>query len=158
MASDDIGERAQSLFVYLITDFCGREAPIFRARFLGDKFPTFDYLIELVDHPSCFFFVQVKGTIQGYSQKQSRLKIRLSQADVDRMVAYPAPTYLVGIDATTIGFGYIVSINEPRDRVASLPTRYRLNCETLKQLQDEVRTYWTSRDMILRASYFEEGI
>ena len=156
MATDDIGERAQSLFVLLISDFRGRDKPLFRPRFLGDKFPTFDYLIELVDHPNSYFFVQVKGTIQSYTIKESRLKVQLSQKDVDRMVSFPAPTYLVGIDSTLSELGYIVSVNELRDHFASLPTRNLLDSVTLRRLYDEVRIYWASRDMILRASCFKE--
>lgn len=70
--------------------------PIFRPRFLGDKYPTFDYIVEVVDPPACFFFVQVKATTKGYTEHRPyRLKVQVSQDDIDRMVAYPAPTRVV---------------------------------------------------------------
>ena len=63
MAVDDIGERGQWLFCLLMTQICpGRNEPYFRPRFLGDKYPTFDYLVELVASEAYFFFVQVKST------------------------------------------------------------------------------------------------
>ncbi len=47
--TDDIGDRGQWIFSLLMTDLCPRrDQPWFRPRFLGDKFPTFDYLVELV--------------------------------------------------------------------------------------------------------------
>ena len=66
MSKEDIGDRGQAMFVVVMTELCGRNEPYFRPRFLGDKFPTFDYLLELVDSPGYFFLVQVKTTTQGF--------------------------------------------------------------------------------------------
>ena len=153
---DDIGDRGQALFFLLMTDLCGRDVPIFRPRFLGDKYPTYDYIVELVDRPAYFFLVQVKATIQGYSHGGSRLKVKVSRDDIDRMVACPAPTYVAGIDITLPGAGYLLSVNEPRKHVASLTTQYRITCELLRELSDEVIDYWSSRDMTLKGSRFRE--
>jgi hypothetical protein len=156
MAQDDIGERGQWLFPILMTELCGRPEPYFRPRFLGDKYPTFDFIIELVDHPAYYFFVQVKATIQGYTKDPVRLKVQVSQVDIDRMVACPAPSYVVGIDVETMKLGYLLSVNEPRAHVASLTTRFPISCDTLRQLYDEVHAYWSSRDMVLAGSRFRE--
>jgi len=156
MSREDIGERGQWLFSLLITELHGREQPFFRPRFLGEKYPTFDYLVELADHPNYFFFAQVKATTQGYTQDPVRLRVQVSQKDVDRMVANPAPGYLIGIDANSFGLGFLLSIKEARDRVASLTTRFQLDSRVLGQLYDEVHAYWSSRDMILKASSFQE--
>lgn len=156
MQKDDIGERGQWLFSLLITDLCGRDDPYFRPRFLGDKFPTFDYIVELVDHPAYFFFAQVKGTTRGYTKNPTRLQIQVSQTDIDRMVECPAPTYVVGIDVSTIGLGFLLSVNEARDHVASLTTQFKIDCTVLQGLHDEVYAYWSSRDMKLTASRFRE--
>lgn len=156
MASDDIGERGQNAFYLMMTEFCGRPEPFFRPRFLGDKFPTFDYLVELVDHPSCFFFVSVKATILGYTKQENRLRVQVSQVDIDRMVSYPAPTYLAGVDATTTGLGFLLSVNEARDHVASMAAKHRIDCATLAHLNAEVRDYWSARDMSLKSSRFRE--
>jgi len=139
-----------------MTDPCGRSVPFFRPRFLGDKYPTFDFILELVDQPEYYFFVQVKTTTQGYTlTAPNRLKVQVSQADVDRMVACPAPSYVVGIDMD-VGVGYLLSINEPRDHVTSLPTTFKIDGTVLTKLADEVRRYWSSRDMVLAASQFKE--
>jgi hypothetical protein len=156
VAREDIGERGQWLFSLLITDLCGRDDPFFRPRFLGDKYPTFDYIVELVDAPSYFFFVQVKGTALGYTTEENRLRVQVSQADIERMIACPAPTYVVGIDVNAIGVGFLLSVNEQRDHVANLTTRFRVDCGVLEQLRDEVIAFWSSRNMTLTDSRFRE--
>jgi hypothetical protein len=153
---EDIGERGQWLFSLLMTDLCGRDDPFFRPRFLGDKYPTFDYIVEVVDRPSYFFFVQVKGTTLGYTAEEHRLRVQVTRDDIDRMVACPAPTYVVGIDVNAIGVGFLLSVNEPRDHVASLTTRFRIDCGVLEQLRDEVIDFWSSRNMALSGSRFRE--
>lgn len=156
MAREDIGERGQDLFKLLMTELCGRDEPYFRPRFLGDKHPTFDYIVEVVDRPEHFFFVQVKGTLLGYTKEEGRLRVQVDQIDVDRMVACPAPTYVVGVDASAIGVGFLLSVNEPRGRVASLTTQHRIDCRVLERLRDEVVGFWASRNMTLSGSSFRE--
>jgi Domain of unknown function (DUF4365) len=156
VTKDDIGDRGQLLLSLLLTDLCGRDVPYFRPRFLGDKYPTFDFIVEVVDNPAYFFFAQVKATTKGYTKEQNRLIVQLDQTDVDRMVACPAPTYLIGIDVNQIGVGYLLSINEPCARVASMTTKFKIDCSVLKNLRDEVIEYWKSRDMVLKGSRFRE--
>lgn len=156
MAREDIGERGQWLLSLLMTDLCGRDHPFFRPRFLGDKYPTFDYLVEVVDRPEYFFFVQVKGTTTGYTAGEHRLRVQVTQEDIDRMVACPAPAYVVGVDVNAIGVGFLLSVNEPRDHVASLTTRFKIDCGVLAQLRDEVIAFWSSRNMTLTGSRFRE--
>ena len=156
MAREDIGERGQWLFCHLMTELCGREDPLFRPRFLGDKYPTFDYIVEVVDHPAYFFFVQVKATALGYTQAPHRLKVQVPQEDIDRMVACPAPCYVVGMDVTAVGYGFLLSVNEPREHVASLTTQFRIDCALLGQLRDELVTFWSSRNIVLAGSRFRE--
>jgi len=45
-AQDDIGSRGEFIFCTRIMNFCGRDLPYFRSRFLGEKAQTFDYLVE----------------------------------------------------------------------------------------------------------------
>lgn len=151
-----MGDRGQLLLGLLLTDPCGRDVPYFRPRFLGDKYPTFDFIVEVVDYPAYFFFAQVKATTKGYTKEKNRLHVQLDQQDVERMVACPAPTYLIGIDANQIGVGYLLSINEPRGPIASLTTKFKIDCSVLNTLRDEVIEYWKSRDMVLKDSRFRE--
>jgi hypothetical protein len=157
MLADDIGTRGEALLVVLLTDLSGREEPLFRPRFLGEKCPTVDHLVELVgvQQGTPFFFTQVKTTRQGYtkSAKARRLKVQVPQEDIDRLLGYPAPTYVIGIEERERA-GYILSVNEPRGRISSLPTKYPLNGTNLELLWAEVRDYWAARDMVLRHSHF----
>jgi hypothetical protein len=72
------------------------------------------------------------------------------------MVACPAPTYLVGVDVQTNDLGFLLSVNEPREHIASLTTAFRIDCNTLRDLGDEVHTYWSNCNMILTGSRFRE--
>ncbi len=101
MAADDIGNRGHCLFSLRMTEICpNRSEPYFRPTFLGDKYRTFDYLVELVGSEAYFFLVQVKSTRQGYRQSGGtrRLRVNVDRDDVRRMAASPIPAYLVGID------------------------------------------------------------
>ena len=156
MSRDDIGRRGEALAHLIITELCGRNEPYFRPWFLDSKFPTFDYIVHLVDHPSYYFFVQVKTTTLGYTVGlPPRLQVKVSQEDVDRMVACPAPSYVLGIDVNQT-CGFWLSVNEDRDHVASLTTKFRSECKVLGQLYDEVLTYWATRPMVLHGSKFKE--
>jgi hypothetical protein len=157
VAADDIGERGQWLFCLLMTRLpAGRNEPYFRPRFLGDKFPTFDYLVELVGIERYFFFVQVKTTQLGYRGGKStrRLRVNVDREDVQRMIASPVPAYVVGVDEPQ-ELGYILSMNEPRKTgLGGLPTRHPLDRTNLERLWHEVRNFWASRDMVLTGSCF----
>ncbi|HEV3083308.1 MAG TPA: hypothetical protein VGY66_26220 [Gemmataceae bacterium] len=157
MAADDIGDRGQWLFCLLMTQICpARDEPYFRPRFLGDKYPTFDYLVELVGSEAYFFFVQVTSTRQGLRQGsgERRLRVNVNRKVVQRMVASPIPTYIVGIDEPR-EVGYLLSMNEPRQAgLGGLPARHLLDCGNLKRLWHEVQNFWASRDMVLVGSYF----
>jgi hypothetical protein len=101
-STDDIGSRGESNFEVLVTKIKRRDRqPLFRTHFLGDKFGALDYLVELVGFRggSAHCFVQVKTTTRGYtSLAPQRLRVDVTQKDIDRMIAFPAPTYVVGVD------------------------------------------------------------
>jgi hypothetical protein len=140
-----------------MTQIClGRNEPYFRPWFLGDKFPTFDYLVELVGSEAHFFFVQVKATRQGYRAGRStrRLRVNVDREDVQRMIASPVPAYIVGIDEPQ-EVGYLLSMNESRRTgLGGLPARHVLDCDNLLRLWQEVQNFWASRDMVLAGSHF----
>jgi hypothetical protein len=157
VAADDTGDRGQWLFCLLLTQVCpGRSEPYFRPRFLGDKFPTFDYFVELVGSEAYFFFAQVRATRRGYrsGHRTRRLRVNVSREDARRMAASPVPAYIVGMDEPR-EVGYLLSMNEPRRAgLGGLPTRHRLSCGNLRRLWHEVRDFWTGRDMGLARSHF----
>jgi len=157
--TDDIGIRGEAICVLVLTQFCGRNRPLFRPHFLGDKFPTLDYLVELVDAGpiTALFFVQVKATTRGYTQPRQgvrRLHVQVPQEDMRRLVLYPAPTYVIGIDERE-EVGYILAADEHSSGpIASLSTSSPLDCEHLGLLWSEVNEYWKQRDMRLLRSVF----
>jgi hypothetical protein len=153
-----VGKRGERIFEVLIMDFCGRPEPFCNPIFLGEKFPTVDYYVELVGAKARpYFFVQVKSTSKGYKtiKGKKRLKAKVNQEDVDQMVAFPAPTYAVGIDERARR-GYLLSVNEPRKSIATFPTRFPQTCANLQRLWDEVNTFWSGLNMVLANSYFTE--
>ena len=157
MITDDIGDRGQSLFCLQMTQVCpGRTEPYFRLSFLGDKHPTFDYLVELVGTEPYFFFAQVKAMRLGYRQQGSnrRLRVNVAKEDVQRMVASPIPAYAFGIDVP-LQLGYLLSLSGQRNAgLGGLPTRYTLDCNNLQRLWQEVQTFWVSQNMVRTPSYF----
>jgi hypothetical protein len=157
VAADDIGERGQWLFCLLVSQvYPGRTEPFFRPRFLGDKHPTFDYLVELVGREAWFCFVQVKSTSQGYRQggRNRLLRVNVDREDVLKMVASPIPAYVVGIDESQ-EIGYLLSMNEPRQAgLGGLPTRHPLNGDNLQRLWQEIHNFWAGRNMVLTGSHF----
>ena len=74
-------------------DFCGNPDPYFDVHPLGEKCPTFDYLVEVVNAGASipYFLAQVKSTRQGFTKKERRLLVRLDEEDVQRMVRCPFP-------------------------------------------------------------------
>lgn len=157
--SDDIGGRGQAICYMLLTQFCGQSQPRFRPYFLGEKFPALDYLVELVgaSDVTSFFFVQVRATTLGYTKGKEgsrRLKIRVDRGDMQRLIRYPTPTYIVGIDERDER-GYLLSVqHDSPAQIASLPTTFLLDCQTLALLWDEVSAFWMQRDMRLLNSRF----
>jgi hypothetical protein len=157
VAADDIGDRGQWLFCLLVTQVGpGHTEPYFRPRFLGDKFPTFDFLLELVGSEDHFLFVQVKATRKGCrgSSGSRRLRVNVDREDVRKMAASPVPSDVVGIDEPQ-EVGYPLSMNEPRQAgLGGIPTRHLLNRDNLARLWQEVRAFWMGRDMVLTGSHF----
>jgi hypothetical protein len=158
-AGDDIGGRGEAIFIVQITNYHGRSRPYFRPHFLGEKFATLDYLVELLDAGpgTAYFFVQVKATARGYTKEDPpRLKVAVSQQDVGRMIRYPATTYVVGVDENQ-ELAYIVSVHGTKGKkISSLPTRHRLEGENLQRLWEEVRSFWGARDMVRMTSFFSQ--
>jgi len=63
------------------------------------------------------------------------------------MVAYPAPTYVVGVH-TDEERAFIISVHgSMSESIPSITTGHELTCETLKRLWDEVLAFWQGRDM-----------
>jgi Domain of unknown function (DUF4365) len=146
IAKDLIGKRGETIAWEHLLDFCGNPSPYFDPHPLGEKCPTFDYLVELIGAGAStpYFLAQVKTTKQGHTKGAMDLKVKIKAKYVQMMVRCPIPTYLIGVDEPAAR-AYIVSIHGGLSRaISSMPTTYPLDCDNLKRLWDEVRTYWQS--------------
>jgi len=146
---DAIGLRGESIFFVALTKLYGRPEPLFNPRFLGEKYPSVDYIVEL-NSPSAriipYFFVQVKTTRAGYTKRDHRLKVKVPHKDSVRLVALPAPTYVVGVDEVNEAT-YIVSANGRYTKgLSSLSTQFPLNQPTQELLFQEVSKFWNRFD------------
>lgn len=142
-----LGARGEAIFYVLMTEFHSEAGPIFRPQFLGEKWPTVDFIVELLgagpDVP--FFFVQVRTTRAGFTARHDRLKVGVPLPSMRRLGMLPAPTYIVGIDE--LGeMGYLLSANrESSLPVTSMPTVHGIDHHRREQLWHEVHDYWTTR-------------
>jgi hypothetical protein len=153
---DFIGDRGQSIAHMRLTELCRKNAmPYFDAHFLGDKCPTFDFLVELIGAGKRrpYFFVQVKATREGYTST-NRLRVKVSREDVRKMVLFRAPTYVVGVDEPGERAHIIAVFGGMNKAISSLSTRHPLNPTTLKLLWEEVRDYWKGHPMHRTRSQF----
>ncbi len=151
--SDALGERGEDLFKVIMTHYDtvdGVAQARFHPCFLGDKWPLVDFFVEVVGAgaETPFFLAQVKATRAGYTET-GRLKVDVPASDIRRLAAYPAPTYIIGIDETKTddleNAGYILSANGETPRgIGSLTTRYPINADHRALLWQEVRDYWLS--------------
>ena len=143
---DLTGKRGEFITSSRLLDFCNKHTPYFNPHLLGEKFPTYDLLVELTGGRlgSPYFFAQIKTTRSGGEGGMLNLKVRLKAKDVRAMVMCPIPTYLIGVDEKA-EIAYIVSILGTKQKgISSIPTTYPLNRNNLKVLRDEVRDHWKS--------------
>ncbi len=154
--SNELGQRGEFLFSTIITRFYGRDTPIFRPYFLGDKWPLVDFVVELLNAGDVtpYFFAQVKTTRSGYTKIDKRLRVHIRWDDMRKLALYPAPTYIVGIDDVWEE-GYIISANgEWLSRMSSFPTTFPLNEPNQIILWEEVKEFWTTGRLRRFASHF----
>src|ERR1043165_6614064 len=140
-----IGKRGEAILIARLMDFCGNLDPYFDVHSLGEKCPTFDYLVELINAKGSvpYFLAQVKSTRKGFTKKRHRLLVQVDEEDVQRMLLCPFPTYLIGVDEPN-DRAYVVSIHgNISGSIASMPSKYPLTAKNLRKLWEEVTAYWT---------------
>jgi hypothetical protein len=143
---DLIAARGEALFCALATRRHTTRGFLFDIpRHLGEKKRTVDYFVEVFEPRDLvgFFLAQVKTTGLGYT-RDNRLRVGIGESDVRRLVSYPAPTYVVGIDSVR-EHGYIVAVTgAAASGFSSMCTDYPLTPETLAIVRDEVEEYGRS--------------
>lgn len=143
-ANDVVGERGEWLCQLALTRKVGGTS-LFLPRFLGEKWPVVDLLVDVRNPPAGgprpFFFAQVKSTQQGY-QPNGRLKIpSVAREAAQALAAYPVPAYLLGVDEPQ-GRVYIVAVQGTIAGMSSMSAAHELTEARLERLRDEVVAFW----------------
>ena len=156
---DRTGRQGEAAAIWQLMDFCGQPEPYFDAHPLGDKCPTYDLLVELVnagDSPP-YFLAQVKTSRGRYTDRGAALKVAVPASEVRKMVRCPIPTYLLGVDLAAAGadFVFLASVHgDLAGPVSSIPRRHPLTPTNLRTLWEEVKDYWASLDPARKTSAF----
>lgn len=133
---------------------------LFRTAHLGDKYPTVDYLVDVLDAGSSstgFFFLQVKGTASA-SRTAPRLAIDVTLERFNQLVRLPAPAYFVAVDITSEEAYLVAAYRTRKAAVASVTKAFPLSDAAVKiALYREVAEFWTSHRPLRRQSRFQDG-
>src|SRR5690349_22477887 len=108
-----IGKRGESIFSTLISRYVDPVGFLLDPTFLGDKFPTVDFYVHLLNysHKKAFFFASVKTTTLGYNADNTKLKITVEKEELAELIKYQLPVYLFGIDENR-ETGYFICANK----------------------------------------------
>jgi hypothetical protein len=132
------------IFELAITDYSQFRYPLFRPAFLGAKWPTIDYYVELIGvaNANPFFFAQVKATAQPIPTGAATLEIKVELRKCERLFRVPGPTYMIGIHEPTQR-AFALSIHTlPALGVYRIPLSNELTPANLRILYHEVRDFW----------------
>jgi len=147
--------RGESWFQLNICEKGKSGRPLFRPTYLGDKWPTVDYLVEALGEGDrgAFFFVQVKSS---ENANGGAIPVTVSDETMLRLRAVPAPVYVIGIDDVTES-GYILSANGHRGPLRSVPRTFPLDIDNRERLWREVVDFWHERtDLLPFTSVFQD--
>lgn len=155
--SNVIGDRGESIVKVLLTRYHGRPSPFFYPQFLGEKYPTVDFLVELEGTrgvQTAFFLAQVQATRLGYNAR-GKLKTQFKRSKMSNLVTYPVPTYVIGVDeAREVAFIFAAVVGGSA-QFSSLPTNYPLaDPAILQNLYDEVLAFWNLNAVHFATSRF----
>lgn len=152
---DVVGRRAERIAELALTDYRDFSTALFRVALLHSQWPTIDLYVELTGIPDrrWFFFVQVKGTDRPLGK--SALAISTRRRDIESLLAFPAPTYLLGVHVPTQR-AWIRSVHQGilRRAMTRIPLEYELTPGNLRRLYDEVCTFWSVAGTKPSASVF----
>jgi len=143
---DVTGFRGEKIVELCLTDYLTFPAPLFRPGFLGDKWPTIDFYVELQAVPGkrFYFFGQVKATTAKLLASSVSLSVSTKKRDIERLLQIPGPTYILGVhEPSKRVFVRSVHTGIPVKAISQIPLKYELTSTNLKRLHDEVRNYWS---------------
>jgi hypothetical protein len=152
---DQLGQYGEAIVEAELSSFFGGKPVLFWPVRLGQKFPTFDFLVKLEGKSSAgaFFFVQVKSTGKLVGRR-GRLQSRITSDDVAFALAIPVPSYLLSVAAETKTV-YVTAIDAKLGRgVSSVPTTHPFNAASAQLIWDEVRAFWRGVPRSRATSHF----
>ena len=119
--------------------------PLFRASALGDKYPTADLIVDVLDSDEVslgYFFVQIKST-RIVPPRARRLSVEVDLVKYNRLVKLPAPTFLVGVDIVNEKAFLICAGRQRRRQMYSITRRFDLDSEDVRiKLYKETIEFW----------------
>jgi hypothetical protein len=137
----------------------GYDRALFKMTHLGDTYPAVDFLVDIlgpVAEARGFFFIQVKGTTRTV-RPAGRLPVETRTDRFNRMVAIPAPTYLIGVDVHSESSYIVAAYRRRLSRVSSITREYPLRTDAVRTgLYQEVESFWRASRRALRHTRFQD--
>lgn len=156
--SNQIGKRGENIFATIISRYVDPIGFMLDPTFLGEKFPTVDFYVELLNYPDKkgFFFASVKTTTLGYNAQNTKLNINVDITEIAELQKFRVPVYLFGIDEKS-EMGYLACANslDNQQNINGIPTNHPIDTRHIHLLWKEVANYWDNTHEITKfASYF----
>jgi len=84
--SEITGSRGEAILELSLTEYKDFVSPLFRPGFLGDKWPTIDFYVELrnIKGRTPYFFAQAKSSSGALLSKSKSLRISSRRIDIAR--------------------------------------------------------------------------
>jgi Domain of unknown function (DUF4365) len=140
-----VGFRGEKIVELCLTNYKSFPAPLFRPGFLGDKWPSIDFYVELrtVRRRTPYFFGQTKATSSRLLRSSPSLRISTKSTDVERLLRIPGPTYIFGVHEPSQRV-FIRSVHQGtmQRAITTIPITHELTPENLRALHTEVRRFW----------------
>lgn len=152
--SNQIGKRGENIFSTIISRNVDTKGFLLDPTFLGEKFPTVDFHVDLLKYKKkrAFFFASVKTTTQGYKSNDTKLNISIPKKELSRLKKLCVPVYIFGIDEVK-EVGYVVSANNinTKKNLNGIPITHKIdltNTNVINELWNEVKNYWDANSEI----------
>lgn len=131
---------------------------------MGEKAPIVDFLLEILDENTPYYFmVQVKSTTQGY-QKNGDLKASVDENKMKKLLERHMPTYVAGVDVNKEKV-YLCPAFDPNTKYSSIPTTHCLSLSAkknsqklLNQLKDDVINFWNTVKVLDSKTKFKSSL
>lgn len=136
------------------------QGQLFETVMIGGKWPTIDIYAEIAaPQGAVFCFFQVKSTIKGFTNA-GKLKVQAKLHHLQRLSAYYAPTYLIGVDFNAnrppLSEAYIQTIRGLQTQaISSMDVTYPVNSDNLILLRNEVINFWNTVNPIAHKNVYQ---